>query len=51
MKKLSLEALRERAEVTASTELLASINGGTENACHVEPEKSHWKRINDILNW
>jgi hypothetical protein len=33
--KLSLDALKQRAEVTASTELLATISGGTENACHV----------------
>ena len=32
--KLSLEALKERAEATASTELSATINGGTENSCH-----------------
>ena len=32
--KLSLDALKERAEATASTELLATISGGTENACH-----------------
>lgn len=34
MSKLSLDALKERAEATASTELLASITGGNENACH-----------------
>ena len=34
MSKLSLDALKERAEATASTELLATITGGTENACH-----------------
>ena len=34
MSKLSLDALKERAEATASTELLATINGGTENSCH-----------------
>ena len=34
MKKLSLDALKERAKATASTELLATINGGTENSCH-----------------
>lgn len=34
MSKLSLEALKERAEATASTELLATISGGVENACH-----------------
>ena len=33
--KLSLEALKERSEAVASTELLATISGGTENACHV----------------
>ena len=32
--KLSLDALKERAEATALTELLATINGGTENSCH-----------------
>ena len=32
--KLSLDALKERAEATASTELLATISGGMENACH-----------------
>ena len=32
--KLSLDALKERAEATASNELLATITGGTENACH-----------------
>ena len=34
MSKLSLEALKLRAEAVASEELLASINGGTANACH-----------------
>lgn len=34
MSKLNLDALKERAEVTASDELLESISGGTENACH-----------------
>lgn len=32
--KLSLEALKERSEAVASTDLLATISGGTENACH-----------------
>lgn len=32
--KLSLEDLKERAEAVASTELLATISGGNENACH-----------------
>ena len=34
MSKLSLDALRMRAEAVASEELLASISGGTQNACH-----------------
>lgn len=33
MEKLTLDALKEKAEATASTELLATISGGTENAC------------------
>lgn len=32
--KLSLEALKERAEATASNELLETISGGTANSCH-----------------
>ena len=35
MSKLSLDALKERAEATASTELLATISGGTANSCHL----------------
>ena len=34
MSKLSLDALKERAEATASTELMSNISGGNENACH-----------------
>lgn len=34
MGKLSLEALKERAEAVASEELLNSISGGTEDSCH-----------------
>ncbi|MFI0428453.1 hypothetical protein [Mariniflexile sp. HMF6888] len=36
MSKLSLDALKERAEAVASEDLLNSISGGTENACHDE---------------
>jgi len=32
--KLSLEALKERAEAVASEELMGSISGGLLNACH-----------------
>jgi len=39
--KLSLDALKERAEATASTELLASISGGTENSCHDSALTAH----------
>lgn len=34
--KLSLDALKERAGATASIDLLATISGGTDNACHCE---------------
>lgn len=34
MSKLSLEALRMRAESIVSEELMVSISGGTANACH-----------------
>ena len=34
MSKLSLDALKERASQIATPELLNSISGGTENACH-----------------
>jgi hypothetical protein len=32
--KLSLDALKDRAEATASMDLLATISGGTDNVCH-----------------
>lgn len=35
MSKLSLEALKERAEAIASEELLTAISGGTESSCHI----------------
>jgi len=34
MSKLSLEALKQRAEAVASEDLLATISGGTKNDCH-----------------
>ena len=34
MSKLSLDALKMRAEATASEDLLATISEGTENVCH-----------------
>jgi len=53
MSKLSLDALKERAEAVASEELLNSISGGTENACHddtQEEEPSLWERFIDYLS-
>lgn len=37
MSKLSLDALRMRAEAIAEEELLATISGGTQNSCHPKP--------------
>jgi hypothetical protein len=34
MKKLSFDALQNKANDIASMELLSSINGGVENSCH-----------------
>lgn len=34
MGKLSLDALKMRAEAVTTEELMANIGGGTENACH-----------------
>lgn len=34
MTKLSLDALKQKAEAIASEDLLATISGGTQNACH-----------------
>ncbi|WP_374174613.1 hypothetical protein [Flavobacterium tructae] len=34
MSKLNLEALKEKAGAITSLELLESISGGTDNACH-----------------
>jgi hypothetical protein len=39
MKKLNLDALKERAEAIASEELLNTISGGMENKCHVVPKE------------
>jgi hypothetical protein len=36
--KLSLDALKERAEAVASEELLSSISGGMLDACHRFPK-------------
>lgn len=37
MSKLTLDALKERANGVVSSELLSMISGGLENDCHPEP--------------
>lgn len=54
MSKLSLEALKNRAEAVASDELLNTISGGLENACHdgrsIGQFGSDYKNISTGLN-
>jgi len=40
MSKLSLEALKQRAEAVTTEELMTQIGGGTENACHPGSENT-----------
>lgn len=49
MSKLSLDALKH----TVSEDLLATISGGTENACHDKTkEVGYWERtLNGVLDW
>lgn len=51
MSKLSLDALKERAEAIASEELLASVSGGSANGCHVviKDERSAGKTVCDNI--
>lgn len=37
MSKLTLDALKSKADAVASNDLLATISGGTENDCHTPP--------------
>jgi hypothetical protein len=46
--KLSLDALKERAGATASMDLLATISGGEENACHDTPRHPLNQQYDDI---
>ena len=48
--KLSLDALKERAEATASMDLLATISGGTSNDCHDTPAPLTGNLPTDIKN-
>ena len=45
MSKLSLDALKERANQVVDNDLLTSISGGTENQCHDSQEEgpSWWE--------
>ncbi len=44
--KLTMDALKERADAVASEELLLTISGGTENACHDDGgSESSWVDI------
>lgn len=45
MKKLSLEALKQRAEAIASEDLLKTISGGTENSCHNQGVINHVNHV------
>lgn len=41
MSKLTLDALKSKADAVASNDLLATISGGNENDCHtIEPDYS-----------
>lgn len=43
MNKLTLDALKERAEEVATEDLLAKISGGTDNDCHDSlPDPTDW---------
>ena len=45
MTKLSFEALKQRAEAIASEDILMTISGGTENACHDDPIQKAKEKI------
>jgi hypothetical protein len=43
--KLSLDALKNRAEAVASEELLDSISGGVQEACHDGGSVGFWASV------
>ncbi|HXJ99418.1 MAG TPA: hypothetical protein VNJ50_11255 [Gelidibacter sp.] len=45
MSKLTLDALEARAEAVASSDLLNSISGGTENSCHTDDDSRRAEQI------
>lgn len=52
MTKLSFDALKQRAEAIASEDLLMTISGGTENACHDNPDLKDREVVKDnIPTW
>lgn len=52
MNKLSLEALKMRAEAVTTEELMMNIGGGTENACHNNtPQPEPPTTVNDNLDY
>ena len=50
MNKLSLQALSQRADAIATEDLLNSINGGTENDCHPNDDRSIGEVMADNAN-
>lgn len=47
MSKLSLEAFSQKADQIATVDLLNSINGGTENDCHPNDDRSVGQVMSD----
>ncbi|MGB2299541.1 MAG: hypothetical protein ACPH4O_02795 [Flavobacteriaceae bacterium] len=51
MSKLSLDALKERAGVVASEELLNTISGGTANDCHSGHQPTQQGEVISVWEW
>ena len=53
MSKLTLDALKERAEEIANEDLLVEISGGTLNDCHDDEAwyEAAWREITDWTNY
>lgn len=47
--KLSLDALKNKAKEVASTELMNSINGGTEAGCHIKNKIRQAGHIQEVI--
>ena len=48
MSKLSLDALKQRADSVATEDLLKSISGGIQNACHDE-DGGFWTAVKSAI--